>query len=450
MQLKHFQEVGADFLFERKSALLADEMRVGKTPQVIRCIDMLSKFPVIVICPACAITNWKIEIRNFSVFNWKVRVLYKTTDEPLRDGINICSFNQAVSKKLLPKLKFIMPKVIIIDESHYLKSKKAARTRAIYGKKFNRKDSLTHHVENLYLLSGTPVPNKVTEIWTTLKVLGVCKYNHYDFRCAFAKGYYDNSGEFQITGVKNVKKLKSILEPIMLRRKLDEVMPELKPINITKYYMEPAIVDEELYFMEWAKRPEKKKILMSENNKIKRILDSDLSDDEKLNALAKSKGRATATVRRYTALSKIEPVCKLVEEMLMSGVPNIAIFAHHRDVIVGIRDRLKFLKPVIIWGGTDAKKRQKRLEAFRAGRTRVFIGNLMAAGIAIDLSCTSNVIMVELDYVPGTNAQVMARFKGINQKHIIDVKIATIPDSLDSDIIDILERKIITINEILS
>ena len=61
MNLRPYQEVGRDFLAARTKALLADEMRVGKTPQAIVAAAKCGAQRILVVCPAIAVPQWKQE-----------------------------------------------------------------------------------------------------------------------------------------------------------------------------------------------------------------------------------------------------------------------------------------------------------------------------------------------------------------------------------------------------
>src|SRR5580704_9638623 len=61
-----YQIAGANWLKVRVQALLADEMRVGKTPQAIHACDLVGAQNILVICPASVRVNWGREFERFS------------------------------------------------------------------------------------------------------------------------------------------------------------------------------------------------------------------------------------------------------------------------------------------------------------------------------------------------------------------------------------------------
>ena len=57
--------------------------------------------------------------------------------------------------------------VLILDEGHVLKNPEAKKTRFVYGHKLDGKGALVGNAANVFLLTGTPMPNNAGELWTT-------------------------------------------------------------------------------------------------------------------------------------------------------------------------------------------------------------------------------------------------------------------------------------------
>lgn len=150
------QPAGVQHLLQRTSALLADDMGLGKTRQAIiaaaiRAVDR----PVLVITLSTLIINWKREIQmvypqariGMQVFDpssqWIITNYERLGDYVLRAG----HFE-----------------VMIIDEAHRLKEPTAAWTRHGF--------DIAAKVPNRYLLTGTPVLNRESELHTLLRLSG--------------------------------------------------------------------------------------------------------------------------------------------------------------------------------------------------------------------------------------------------------------------------------------
>jgi SNF2 family DNA or RNA helicase len=81
-------------------------------------------------------------------------------------------------------------------------------------------------------------------------------------------------------------------------------------------------------------------------------------------------------------------------------------------------------------------------------KCKVFIGNIMAAGTAINLTVASHVYFVEQDWVPGNNAQAVMRVHRIGQDKNVSVHFVTIDKSLDTKIAYLLKKKTQELTEI--
>jgi SNF2 family DNA or RNA helicase len=158
-----------------------------------------------------------------------------------------------------------------------------------------------------------------------------------------------------------------------------------------------------------------------------------------MSALAES----VSTLRRFTGLQKVEPVADLVaSELLVDAYDKIVIFAIHRDVIEGLRVRLRTFHPVTLYGGTPGEVRQVNIDKFqRNPKYRVFIGNIHAAGTAITLTAAHHVLFIEQSWVPGDNAQAAMRCHRIGQTKPVTVRFVSIADSIDEKVSHALKRK---------
>jgi SNF2 family DNA or RNA helicase len=72
---------------------------------------------------------------------------------------------------------------------------------------------------------------------------------------------------------------------------------------------------------------------------------------------------------------------------------------------------------------------------------RVFIGQIQAAGVAIDLSMSHEVAFLEASWVPGENAQAAMRVHHLKQTHPVNIRFFSLADSVDERVQAILRRK---------
>lgn len=440
-----YQDEGAEFLAGRTKALLADEMGLGKSAQAISASDRINAQRIVVIAPAVARVNWSREFWKFSPFDRPIQLVDSGKDRIDATGVTICSYDLAVKPGILRQLRDCKPDALVIDECHFLKNPEAQRTKALLGK-----EGLAHHAKYLWPMSGTPAPNHPGEIWLLLYVFGVYPYQYNTFLKRFCTGYYDGY-EFKVTGGKNYGELRQLLAQIMLRRKKDQVMTELPPIHYTDYAIAPGEVDEDLWFEMELRHPTGRQRLLDkleqEREAVRNVLKHARGKHafQGLDAIAQS----VPTLRRYTGLAKIPGYVDLIKSELEAGMEKIVIFALHRDVIKQLQMSLHDYNPVTLYGGTRPDKRQKMVDRFtNKGKHRVFIGQVIAAGTAINLTVAHNVDFLEADWVPGNNAQAAMRCHRIGQDKPVRVRFIGLANSFDEQVQRALRRKSETLSQI--
>lgn len=443
-RLYPYQQEAVEWLAQKKCALLALEMRLGKTPVSIRAADTVVASPLLILCPAIARQNWSRELVKFSTRTWNTCTLLSARDAKNITGADaiICSYDLLQRPVVASQLRARSYGVLILDEAHYLKSPDAARSTAVLGKA-----GLVHRADRVWALTGTPAPNNFAELWVLLRVFGVYRGTYDAFVKEFCTGYTSPYG-FKITGNKNHEKLQRMLAPIMLRRLKKDVRPDLPKAQFSDIVVEPReldIVDLEVAFTSHMRDPRGWKGLDIDIAAQRAMFEQQFLDapteDAKLDVLNRAVGH-TAMLRRYTGMLKVRPVLELLQDELENGLKKVVVFAYHKAVMESLRDGLAKYGAVTLYGGTPPEKRQKHIDKFKADKNcRVFVANYVAAGTAIDLSAASDVLFVEYDWVPSTNAQAAARVDGPNQTDAVSVRFVGLAGSLDEKITRTVARK---------
>lgn len=417
-ELRPYQIAGAQWLAQKKLALLADDMGLGKSAQSITAADSIGAQKLLVLCPAVARINWDREFRKFSSVNRQFHIVTSGKDPLPRDKSIICSYDLAVrlfAKNAWETLHF---DVVIIDEAHFLKNYEAKRTKVVLGK-----DGLVRKAHRVWALTGTPMPNHPGELWTLLYTFGVTKLKYLEFVeqfCAFAPFSGPRDPMMQIVGANKaaIPKLKELLSTIMLRRNREGNLPPISFSDIVVDGGNVELPEKDLQKLgDWENHPDPIKLL---------------------EAMAGS----VSTLRRLVGLQKIAPIVEMVREELESGPGKIVIFAVHTDVVDRIYEGLREFLPVRLYGATRPDQRQAAVDRFQSDpRARVFVGNILAAGTAITLVASDKVIFAEQDWVPANNAQAAKRCHRIGQTRPVTVRFVGLAGSIDEKIASIVRRK---------
>lgn len=408
MDLKPWQSYGAHWLSSRRHALLADEMRVGKTLQAIEACRLAGARRILVACPAVARFNWA---RNFKEhLDLDATMVLRKTDRPVVDpGVCITSYDLASADGFPGKWD-----VLIGDESHYLRNATAARSQQLLGG-----DGLVHRAERTWLLSGTPAVNHYGELWILAHVFGLYPKGYEAFVAEFCVVRHTPYGE-KIVGSKNHEKLREMLAPIWLRRKLSDVAPELDPIEFEDYTIEAPRHFNDCF------PPE---------------LVAALESDDPVTSI-ECLSEHTATVRRYVGMAKIPGAEELVRQDMDGNSDKFVLFCYHREVIHTLEAALREFDPAVVLGGQPEAQRNRQIERFQTDpKCRIALAQILAAGTAIDLSAANDAIFVEYDWVPGNNAQAAMRLQNFNKKQPVTARFLGLRCSLDTRISAVYRRK---------
>jgi SNF2 family DNA or RNA helicase len=177
VKLRDYQEVGVAFLHGRKRAGLFLDMGLGKTAI---CLSALTPdhLPALVVAPKRVAENTWPEERDLWRPDLSISVAVATQtgkDAPkpvdqrqdaLRAGADLTIIGRDNFADLLP-LRSKPWKTVIIDESSGYKKKSSVRWRGM-NRFVNRPQT---KVENVWLLTGTPSPNGLMDLWSQIYLL---------------------------------------------------------------------------------------------------------------------------------------------------------------------------------------------------------------------------------------------------------------------------------------
>lgn len=401
-RLYAFQRTGVEFLLKNRSALLADEVGVGKTPQVLVAARELGANSVLILCPASIKEDYRARCVKWG-FNERMVHIVDTKNafsfSSLTLGIFVINYDICFRKEIVKVFAKRKYDVLICDESHYLKNASARRTKAVFGR-----GGYASLAKYRWFMTGTPVLNRPEELYTTIKTLRPDLIDHCSDYISFTKRYcggHQGPWGWVADGATNVEELTEKLHSFMLRRERD-VLTELpeKIMNIVHLKRDPSM--DALIYQE-----------------------KETSDDE-----------VKTSIRQKIGLAKLKSIVQYVEDILESE-EQIIVFAYHHSVIDGLVEALAEHVPYSITGKHDSKAKERIVRGFISGTSRVLILQIDAAGTGIDglQDVCKHAIFAEISYVPGTNQQAMGRIHRNGQKHKTVFDFLTVEDSIDENLI---------------
>ncbi len=433
-ELRPYQRVGRDFLAMNQRALLLDAPGVGKTPLACAAMQMLGLKKVAVMCPAIARSVWRRHIRDWA---------------PGVEEAQIESFEKWSRKgsTIYERLYNGGAEVLVVDEGHYLKSPISLRTKMTYGNLSapEHKNGLSHKAQRTWVLTGTLMPNHAGESWTHLRAHHGEKLSYNGFLDRYCYTRQTDYG-LQVMGNKpqHLPELREKIMRVSLRRKAEDVLPEMPPIAWGEWPVDPAAS------MQRAMQREDMKYGPALRDLLKAWTAGDFDDDEAMFAIRESEMHL-ATLRRHVGMAKAVVVAHAIADELRED-PDMAVilFASHHDVIRELRECLNDFEPAVITGETPDKLREMEEMRFQSSpRCRVMIAQIQAAQTAITLTRANQVVIVEPSWSPEENVQAAKRAHRFGQERPVFVRIACLPNTLDEAIVRVLARKIKMVSQIM-
>jgi SNF2 family DNA or RNA helicase len=213
-------------------------MGLGKTIQAIGlACAFRDSWPVLVLVPAVVKLNWVVELERWlpALEPWRIRVVggrgdvdsWRTADAAFVVATYGLFTQESAAASALAQAQF---KMVIADESHYLKTHNAVRTKLV--------TPLLAAAQHAVLLSGTPMLARPVELYAQISALNkslVGSYTEYTRHfCAARRGRFG----WDVTGASNLDELAELLTKVMIRRKKDEVLTQLPAKIRSRVYLD--------------------------------------------------------------------------------------------------------------------------------------------------------------------------------------------------------------------
>ena len=398
-------------------ALLADEMGLGKTIQTLLYLREHPQYrPALVICPASLKLNWLREAHTWCPDS-RAQVLSSSPvpgQQLKKDFIYIINYD--IVGKWIKQLELLRPAAMALDEAHYIKNSKALRTKAVM--------ELGKTVPHVIAITGTPVINgRPMECFNALSMI---RPTLFPSRWKFGMRYCDPkfnawSGGTDFSGATNIPELHSILQDaVMIRRLKRDVLKDL-PAKVR------SVVPLELNSKS-----------RKEYNEVYQGVIRTLSGETKpkaMTALSQIEYLKQAAFR-----GKMEQVIEWVENFLESD-GKLILFGNHIEALDVIQ--AKFANVCVrVDGSVSLPERDARVTRFtRDPECRLFLGNIKAAGVGLNLQVASNVAFMEFPWTPGELTQAEDRVHRIGQTESCNIYLLAAADTIDVAICETLARK---------
>lgn len=478
--LAPFQQEAVKFIYDKKGrALIADEMGLGKTRTAIGGALLFQEhWPTLIVCPSSARFHWQAEllaILSPEIIDAREVTVVENGQHAIISNSSQYSYKFVIiSYSLVSKLQERLQKskfgVVIADESHYLKTRKALRTKALL--------PLIHAAKCALLLSGTPALSRPVELFTQLHALQPTQWN--DFK-AFGKRYcvdprpskeksiYNSHNRFSygdnaFKGANNTQELHVILtSTIMIRRLKKDILTQLPQKK--RYLVKVGVEDESerrrlrgmlSQLSQYEELLKKRKVTRTKHRLAYDDDDNDIGEEANVDPLDDAKKKRKSLLMelfRDSGIAKLPSILKQLQRFLdVDGSGKVLVFAHHRNVLDGV---CRFLRDhdveyIRIDGMTQSSDRHQRTQQFQTdAKIRVGVLGITAAGIALTLTAAHVVFFAEMFWTPGSLIQAEDRAHRIGQTRDVKIFYFFAESTIDELLWPLVRKKLQLLGEIV-
>ncbi|KAI3731894.1 hypothetical protein L1987_63086 [Smallanthus sonchifolius] len=448
--LRDYQLVGLQWMLSlynnKLNGILADEMGLGKTVQVMALIAYLMEYksnygPHLIIVPNAVLVNWKSELHTWLP---NVSCIYYVGNKDQRTKLfnqEVCSmkFNVLVTTYefvMFDKLKLsrVDWKYIVIDEAQRMKDRESVLAR----------DLDKYRCQRRLLLTGTPLQNDLKELWSLLNLLlpevfDNRKVFHDWFSQPFQKEGSHNAEDDWLETEKKViviHRLHQILEPFMLRRRVEDVEGSLPPKISIILRCKMSAIQGVVY--DWIKatgtirvdpEDEKHKVMKSSMYQAKAFKPL----NNKIMELRKTCNHPLLNYPFFNDLSKDFLVKSCGKLWVLDRVLIKLQRTGHRVLLFSTMTKLlDILEEYLQWrrlvyrridGTTSLEDRESAIVDFNSPDTDcfIFLLSIRAAGRGLNLQTADTVIIYDPDPNPKNEEQAVARAHRIGQTREVKV-----------------------------
>ena len=430
------------------SGLLADEMGLGKTLQTLTWISLQRTDPeargkpALVVCPTSLVQNWNAEAEKFTP--WLKRLVVSgpsraaTFSQIPHMDLVITSY-ALLQRDLEDAYLDTVFSVIVLDEAQHIKNRSTRNAKAA---------KQLQSVQKL-VLTGTPVENSVSDVWSIFDFLMPDYLGHYDTFKALTQEPIEQGGP---EGQAAQERLHHKLNPFILRRLKRTVAKDL-PDKIIKVSYCPMTPEQQVWY-----------------NRLLQEARSKIGDMVKEKGFAKSRMEILAVLMRLRqvashlellkefrekdkgktpsdALSgKLEVFFELLDEAIDGG-HRVLVFSQFVTMLSILRRELEARGIRYCYLDGSTKDRLGECRTFNTDASiPVFLISLHAGGTGLNLTGADMVVHFDPWWNPAVEAQATDRAHRIGQKRTVYVVKMIAENSVEERVLAMQQKKQLVID----
>ncbi|XP_027551676.1 DNA annealing helicase and endonuclease ZRANB3 isoform X1 [Neopelma chrysocephalum] len=431
-KLLPFQEKGIIFALQRSGrCMIADEMGLGKTIQAIAISYYYkNEWPLLIVVPSSLRYPWVDEMEKWipelspddiTIIQNKTDVGGISTSKVTILGYGLLTSDAQTLIDTLYRQNF---KVVVVDESHYMKSRNATRSKILL--------PIVQKALRAVLLTGTPALGRPEELFMQIEALFPRRFGTWS---EYAKKYcnarvrfFGKRAQWDCRGASNLEELHQLLSAIMIRRLKNDVLTQLPPKvrqRIPFDLPQAAAKNLNATFAEW--------------EKLMRNLNPDATESHFSQVM-----NLITRMYKETAIAKAGAVKDYIKMMLENDKLKFLVFAHHLSMLQActeavIENKVRYIR---IDGSVPSAERIHLVNQFQKDpETRVAILSIQAAGQGLTFTAATHVVFAELYWDPGHIKQAEDRAHRIGQSSSVNIHFLIAKGTMDTLMWAMLNRK---------
>ncbi|MGM9476879.1 DEAD/DEAH box helicase [Pedobacter sp. GSP4] len=435
--LRDYQKAGYNwFSFLREynfGGCLADDMGLGKTIQTLAMLqkvkedDQLLGVPStsLIIMPTSLIYNWLTEAKKFTP---KLKILAHTGTNRNKDVANFANFDivittYGVTRVDVDELKNFYFNYVILDESQNIKNPASKSFKAVRSLKSKHR----------LILSGTPVENSVSDLWSQLTFLnpGLLGTQAFFFE-EYVQAIEKKKDE------EKARKLQSIIKPFVLRRTKEQVAAELPPKTEQVIYCDMS--EDQAAYYEKTKSAYRNDLLQSMDDGT--FAQKQVQLLQGLTALRQLANHPVMIDGTYISDSgKFENVIHTLDNVLKGGhkVLVFSQFVKHLDIFKKHFEAENI--PFAYLDGATRNRGEIVSEFQQNTDLKVFLISIKAGGVGLNLTQADYVFILDPWWNPAVEQQAIDRTHRIGQDKKVFIYKFIAKDTVEEKILALQNRK---------
>ncbi len=446
-ELRPYQALGVGWLafLERwgLGACLADDMGCGKTPQLIAFLLHLQENktlenPTLVVCPTSVLGNWQREVKKFGP---TLKVLLHHGDKRAKGkafataikGKDLIITSYALVFRDAKEIQSTKWQGLVLDEAQNIKNSESQQSKIV------REIEASFRIA----LTGTPVENRLQELWSILEFLNpgyLGPRNFFQRRFAIPIEKYGDRESLQT--------LRSLVRPFILRRlKTDKSiiqdLPEKQEMTVfcglatEQATLYQQIVETSISELESAEGIQRRGMILALLVKLKQLCNHP--------ALLTAKQNPKALEIKSLESGKLQRLLEMLEEVVAQGDRALIFtqFAEWGKLLKPHLEQHLGREVLFLYGGIKQQQREEMIDRFQHDPQGppIMILSLKAGGTGLNLTRATHVFHYDRWWNPAVENQATDRVFRIGQTRNVQVHKFVCTGTLEEKIHDMIESK---------